>query len=255
MPTVTTPKDKTLNGILLAVGIVLVVFLGVQAWKGVLEARNVGIEPRDRDTFTITGEGKVSAKPTLAEVDLGLYSEGRDVPIVQEANTTKVNAIIAGMKQLGIADDDIQTSNYNIGPKFDYTDGTARIIGYTVSQNLNIKVRDLTKVGTVLAKATELGSNQVNGVRFTIDDPTTVQQEARKEAIEDAKSKAEELARAMGVKIVKIVTFSESSGNGAPAPIFAYRAMDVAEQAAPTPNIQSGSLDVQASVSVTFEIR
>ena len=254
MPTVSTPKDKTLNGLLLAVGIVLVVFLGVQAWKGVLEARNVGIEPRDRDTFTITGEGKVSAKPTLAEVDLGLYSEGRDVPVVQEANTTKVNAIIAGMKQLGIADD-IQTSNYNFGPKFDYTDGTARIIGYTVSQNLNIKVRDLTKVGTVLAKATELGSNQVNGVRFTIDDPTTVQQEARKEAIEDAKMKAEELARAMGVKIVKIVTFSESSGGGATPPIFAYRAMDVAEQAAPAPNIQTGSLDVQASVSVTFEIR
>ncbi|MCC6563732.1 SIMPL domain-containing protein, partial [Candidatus Uhrbacteria bacterium] len=104
------------------------------------------------------------------------------------------------------------------------------------------------------SKAGELGANQVNGVRFTIDDPTTVQQQARTEAIADAKAKAQELADAMGVKIVKIVTFSESSGGTTP-PMFAYRALDAAQSAAPVPDIQTGSLDVQANVSVTFEIR
>ncbi|MCK9360629.1 SIMPL domain-containing protein [Patescibacteria group bacterium] len=255
MPPVPTSKDKNINGAILAVAIVLVVFLGVQAWKGVLEARQVGYEPRGRDTFTVSGEGKVSAKPTLAEVDLGLYSEGRDVQTVQNTNTTKVNAIVAALKQMGIADDDIQTSNYNIAPKFDYSDGVSNVIGYTVSQNLNVKVRDLEKVGAVLSKAGELGANQVNGVRFTIDDPTMVQQQARTEAIADAKAKAQELADAMGVKIVKIVTFSESSGGTQP-PMFAYRGLeDAANQAAPVPDIQTGSLDVQANVSVTFEIR
>lgn len=254
-PILPTSKDNSRNGLILLVALVLVAYLGVLIWKGVAEARQVGFEPRGRDTFTINGEGKISAKPTLAEVDLGLFSEGRDVPTVQDANTVKVNAIIAAMKQLGVADADIQTSNYNIAPKFEYTDGVSNVVGYTVSQNLNIKVRDLTKVGAVLSKAGELGANQVNGVRFTIDDPTSVQQEARTKAIEDAKKKAQELANAMGVKIVKIVTFSESSGGSTPQPMFAYSAMDSAKAVAPVPNIQTGSLDVQSDVSVTFEIQ
>jgi hypothetical protein len=254
MPPLPTPKGKTLNGLILAGALILVAYLGVQTWKGAAEIRQVGFEPRGRDTFTIEGEGKISAKPTLAEVDLGLFSEGRDVPVVQDANAKKVNAIIAALKQMGVADDDIQTSNYNIAPKFEYTEGVSNVVGYTVSQNLNVKVRDLDKVGAALSKAGELGANQVNGVRFTIDDPTVVQQQARTKAIEDAKNKAQELANAMGVKIVKIVTFSESSGGTTP-PMFAYRALDSAQAAAPVPDIQTGSLDVQANVSVTFEIR
>ncbi|MEK7473676.1 MAG: SIMPL domain-containing protein [Patescibacteria group bacterium] len=247
-------KDKSLNGIIVAVGTVLVLYLAILSIKALAEYRHVGLEPRGRETFTIEGEGNVSAQPTLAEVDLGLYSEGRDVTPVQQTNAAKINAIISALKQMGIADADMQTSNYNISPKFEYAVGIQNVIGYTVSQNLKVKVRNLSNVGAVLSKAGELGANQVNGVRFTIDDPTDARQEARTKAISDAKSKAKELADAMGVRIVKIVTFSESTDGTVPPPVF-YRGLDSAAVPEATPDIRSGALDVQSRVSVTFEIR
>lgn len=254
MPPLPSPKDKMLNGVLVAVGTVLVLYLAILSIKALAEYGRVGLEPRPRDTFTIEGEGRISAEPTLAEVDLGLYSEGRDVASVQQANAATVNAIIAALKQLGIADADFQTANYHISPKFEYRDGVQNVVGYIVSQNLKVKVRNLSNVGAVLARAGELGANQVNGVRFTIDDPTHVRQLARAKAIEDAKKKARELADAMGVRVVKVVTFSESSGATEP-PMFAFRALDAAPVPAAIPEIQSGELDVQSRVSVTFEIR
>ena len=244
-----------LSGAWTGVAIILVVFLGVQAWKTVLEAREVGHEPAGRDTITISGEGKISAQPTLAEVNLGLLSEGRDIPATQEDNAKKVNAIIGALKGLGIAEADIQTSNYSISPRYEYTDGRQNIIGYSVSQNLAVKVRNLSQVGTVVSKAGELGSNQVNGISFTIDEPSAIQQTARKEAIADAEKKARELASALGVNLVRVVGFSESSP-GSPVPPIYYSRLDVAEAAAPVaPEIQSGELDVTASVTVTYEIR
>ncbi len=251
------PKDNPQAfGLLTAVSLMLVLYLGVLSWNAVATHDTIGREPHGRDTITIDGEGKVSGTPTLAEVSLGLYSEGMDVPVVQDDNNKKVNAIIAAMKALGITEADLQTSQYNISPKYDYTDGQQRVIGYTVSQSVTVKVRDLTKVGTVLARAGEAGANQVNGLNFTIDDPTQIQQEARKEALEDARMKAKALADAMGVRLVKVVTFSESSGTPGPIPL-AYRAFDkemLASQVAP-PDVQPGQLDVTSRISVTFEIR
>lgn len=236
------------------VAIVLMVFLGILAMKTVKEINQVGYEPRGRDTITISGEGKVSAKPTLAQISLGLYTEGADVPAIQDQNSRKTNAIIQGLKEMGLSEADMQTSNYSIQPRYDYTDGRQSIIGYSVSQNLSIKVRDLSKVGAVIAKAGELGSNQVNGVTFTIDEPSALQQAARAEAIQDARKKAMELANAMGVSLVKVVTFSESSGGNVP-PMPFYRDAAVAQNAVTAPDIQPGELDVTANVSVTFEVR
>ena len=236
-----------------AVLIMLTIALGVQAWKGVREAKEVGRVPRDRDMITIAGEGKVSGKPDLARVDIGLLSEGGDVPRVQTQNTTKVNAMIGALRDLGIQEADIQTSNYNISPKYRYDEGRQSIEGYIVSQNVSVKVRDLSKIGAVLARMGELGANQINGVFFTIDDPSSLEQDARKEAIEDAREKADELARALGVKVVRVVTFSESSG-GTPPPI-PYGLKSFEADQAIAPEIQPGSLDVTSVVSVTFEIR
>jgi uncharacterized protein YggE len=249
-------KDKSmLSGAWTGVAIILVVFLGVQAWKTVLEAREVGHEPAGRDTITISGEGKISAQPTLAQVNLGLLSEGRDIPMTQEDNSKKVNAIIAALKSLGIAEADMQTSNYSISPRYEYTDGRQNIIGYSVSQNLAVKVRNLSQVGAVVAKAGELGSNQLNGITFTIDEPSVIQQAARKEAIADAEKKARELAQALGVNLVRVVGFSESTP-GTPVPPMYYSRLDaVAQAASVTPEIQPGELDVNADVTVTYEIR
>lgn len=235
--------------------VVLIGFVGTKTWNEYALHDQIGLSPKTADTFTVGGEGKVSGQPTLAQVDVGLMSEGKEVAEAQGENSRKVNAILVAIKGLGIAEADLQTNQYGIAPKYEYKDGKQTVVGYTVSQNLNVKVRDLKKVGVVLAKAGELGANQINGVQFTIDDPTSLQQEARKKALADAKQKAAALADALGVRIVRVTTFSESSG---PQPVMPYgfRAMEMMDgpAAAPAPDIQAGSLDVRSHVSVTFEI-
>lgn len=228
---------------------------GMKAWNAYTEHGTIGRALRDRDTITIEGQGKVTGQPTLAQVDVGLYSEGTDVPDVQQQNAKKVNAIIDAMKALGIAEKDLQTNNYSIYPRYDYAGGTQKVIGYAVSQNVDVKVRDLTKIGVVLTQVTQAGANQVNGVNFTIDDPTQLKQEARKKALDDARKKAQELADALGVKVVRVVTFSESSGTPGPMP-YNFKGLSAVQSAAPVaPDIQPGTLDLTSTISVTFEIQ
>ncbi len=252
----TWQENKVVATLLAIVLIMLGIFLGLKAWNAVAEHEAIGRVPRVRDTITMDGEGKISGKPTLARVEAGVYTEASDVKNAQNQNTQKMNSILAGIKALGVKEEDIQTSNYNIYPKFDYTNGKQNLMGYTVSQSLTIKVRDLAKVGDVLAKAGELGANQVNGVNFSIDDPASLKQDARKKAMDNARNKAKELADALGVKIVRVVSFSESSGGYAPAPwLSSAKAMDTSGREMIAPEIATGSLDVTSNVSVTFEIQ
>lgn len=239
--------------------LVLVLLLCASGWflartRNLLaEHDEIGRPTSIRDTISIDGEGKAVGKPTLARVDLGLYTEGTDVPSIQSENTRKMNTITEAMKTLGVSVDDMQTNNYVITTRYDYSqNGKQRVIGYAVSQNMNLKVRDLSKVGSVLAQAGELGANQVNGVQFTIDDPSQLEQEARRKALENARAKAKELADAMGVRLVRVVTFSEAAASPMPM-VMNYR--KDADSAAQPPEIQPGSLDVSSRISVTFEIK
>lgn len=234
--------------------LVLIVFVGAKTRNALQEYHYIGTS--GRDTISIGGEGKVSAKPDLALANLGVTTDSPTVKDGQTQNTQKMNAIIAAIKAMGVEDKDIQTSNYSIYPKYDYSNGKTTLSGYTVSQQVTVKVRNLDSVGDVLAKAGDLGANQVNGVSFTIDDPTSLQADARMKALEDARKKADVLARALGLTIVKVVTFSESSGNVPPVPIpyMADKAYGIGGGGIPSPTVESGSLDVTSDVTVTFEV-
>lgn len=249
-------ENPLFAGLLTVLSVILIAYLSVLSVKSYAEYGEVGHEPRGRDTITLEGEGKVSGEPDLAQVDIGLFTEGENVPTAQEQNTEKVNAIIKALQDLGIAEADIQTNNYSITPRYQYDEGRQTVIGYAVSQNVSVKVRDLSKVGTVLSRVGQLGANQVNGVQFTIDDPSALQQAARKLAIQDAQAKAEELAEALDLDVVRVVSFSESSGGYYPPQPFAARELDAYGAGGEiAPDIQPGSLDVNSRVSVTFEIR
>ncbi len=248
-------NDNPLFTICLAVTLgFLTLFLGVKIWNDLATHQLIGKAPTARDVITIDGQGKVSGKPTLGQVDVGLYTEGTDVPVTQAENTRKVNEITRAMKELGVADADIATNNYTIYPRYEYHEGKQKVMGYSVSQNLHLTIRDLAKVGQALALATHSGANQINGVTFTIDDPTSLKQEARKKALADARAKAVELADALDVDLSHVVTFTESSDVPATMP-YAYRSEASSPTATPVPDIQPGSLDIFARVSVTFEIR
>ncbi len=243
---------KVLTGIVLAV---LAVFLVAKTRTAWAERDYLGVAAREPDTILISGTGKVSATPDIAKISVGIYSDGVTVAAVQQDSTTKMNAITAALKTMGIADADLQTSGYNLQPKIDYSNGKQNITGYTLSQNLDVKVRDLSKAGDVIQKAVDLGANQVGGVQFTIDDPSSLQDQARLKAIKNAQEKAQQIADATGLHIVKIVTFSESNGNVQPPIPYAMDFAAAGSAKAMAPAVQAGSLDVATDVSVTFEVR
>ncbi len=250
-------ENKFLQGVLGLLGLTLILFFGLKARNASQEYNYIGKAVRDRDTITIAGEGKVTAKPDLARIDLGVQTDEPTVSQAQAKNTKKMNEIIAALKRLGIKIEDMQTTGYAISPKQEWKDGRSYLIGYTVTQNVTVKVRNLDNVGNVFAQAGDLGANQIGGISFTIDDPASLKEEAREKAIEQARKKADALAKQLGLAIVKVVTFSESFG-GYPQPIPMFdRAMSapMAMEAARAPSIESGSLDVTANVSVTFEVR
>jgi hypothetical protein len=248
--------NRFLGGVLGLLALALIVYVGLLARNASEQFNYIGKVAHDRDTIVVSGEGKVTSQPDLAQVSLGVQTDALTVKDAQAQNTQKMNAIISAVKALQVASKDIQTSNYNIQPKMDWTNGTSKIIGYTVTQNIDVKVRNLDSVGDVLAKGGELGANQVGGITFTVDDPTSLQAQARGKAIDDARTKANALAKQLGLTIVKVVTFSENQG-GSPIvyPMMAKAYDAVAAAPAPSPQIQSGSLDVTSDVSVTFEVR
>lgn len=217
--------------------------------------RVIGKPDNVRDTITIEGEGKVNAQPNIAETTMGVLSQGADIGVLQTENTRKMNALIAAIKTSGVADKDIQTQQYSISPRYDYTNGAQKLVGYEVGQQVRVKIRDLTKVGALLTSAAQLGANQVSGLAFTFDDPSSLEQEARKKAIENAREKADELARSLGVDVVRVVSFNESNV-GTPRPMMnAYAMEGKAVDQAMTPSIEAGSTDLTSHVSVTYEIR
>lgn len=248
--------SKLLIAALSLVSLALIVFLGAKTRNAVLEYNYIG--KSGRDTITLDGEGKVTARPDVAQIQLGVVTEGLTVKDIQQKNTDKMNAIIAAIKAMDIQPADIQTQDYNLSPKYDWTSGKQVLTGYTVTQNVMVKVRNLDKVGDVIAKAGELGANQVGDVSFVIDDPKALQAQARDKAIDNAKAKADELAKKLGLNVARVVSFSESNGSVVvPQPYMMMdKAMAAGSNAAPVaPQIEAGSQDVISNVSVTFEVR
>lgn len=214
-----------------------------------------------KNTISVSAEGKVSAIPDLATVNLGVLTQGDTAERVQSENSQKINKIIDFVKQKGIERDDISTSQFNIYPNQDYRDGKATITGYQANQTITIKVRGVDKstekLGEVLAGVTSNGANQINGVSLGFDDPDDKRQEARKLAIEKAKAKAEELAKASGLRLGKVVNVSESGGFSGPPIAYGEGsggAMPLYDKAV-SPNIEPGNQDITATMMVVFEVK
>jgi len=217
---------------------------------------------KPENTISITAEGKVSAEPDLATVNLGVLTQGPTAAGVQDQNSKKVNQIIDFVKQQGIPKEDITTTQFNIYPQYDYKDGRNNVIGYQANQTVTVKVKGkdvmAAKVGKILDGATDNGANEIAGVNFGFDNPDNLKQDARKLAIANAKDKAAELASEAGLKLGKVVSIQESGGYY-PMPLqYGREAFSKgADSAAPSiaPNIQPGSQDITASITIVFEVK
>jgi uncharacterized protein YggE len=168
-------------------------------------------------TITVVGEGKVKAQPDIAQASIGVEIIGSDVKQASDEAAATMEAVLAALKAQGVADSDIQTSYYNIWVERPYSpEGTppSQAI-YHVSNNVQVTIRDLSKVTTILGAAIEAGANTINTVTFNISDPTDLRSQAREQAVENAKANAEELATLNGVTLGEVVSVSEVVSSGA----------------------------------------
>lgn len=199
-------------------------------------------------TITVTGTAAVTRIPDVARVSVGVGVTKSTVKAARDSAGKSMTAIIAAIKALGIDEKDIRTSSIDLSPQ--YNNSGTKIVGYRMSEQLQITVRDLDKAGDVVDTATAKGATEVNGMSFEVGDPTGAMDEARAAAITQARTSAQRMAAAAGVSIGAVVSISESSVSS-PGP---YYYGEAARDAAALTPIERGTQDVQATVTVIFEI-
>ena len=208
-------------------------------------------------TITVSADGKVTAKPDIALITLSVVSQGKTVADVTKDGNAKMTLVIDAVKKLGVEPNDVVTSSYNLWPQYNYPEEKApTIMGYQLEQGITVKVRKLETVDDVLDASVNVGANQVGQLSFDIDDASIVKKEARTEAFAKTREKAEEMAAAAGVRLGRVVTFTESGEPFYP-PYYANYGMDMARSemaASPAPSIEPGSKELMITVSVTYEI-
>jgi uncharacterized protein len=207
------------------------------------------------NTVSFSGEGKVVAKPDIAKVNLSIVTDALTSKAAQDDNSKKSKAVTDYLKKQDINDKDIKTTGYNIYPQYKYPQygGQPTITGYQVNQSMEIKIRDLDRVSDILDGVVAAETNQVNGLSFEIDNPEALKTDARKKAIDDAESKAEELEDQLGVDLGKIVNFSEGIG-GFPIPVYYEKALDVGIGGG-GPSVPTGENEIIVNVTITYQIR
>lgn len=202
-------------------------------------------------TITVTGEATVQATPDMAVIMLGVTTEGPTAAGAMAANSAALAAVLERLRAAGVEERDLQTTNLSLNPNWVGYDGasTPRIAGYTAMNMLNVRVRDLGQLGTLLDASISDGANTLNGVTFEISAPRPLLDEARRQAVADARARAELLATALQQSLGEVVSVSETPAWGGPVPMF--RA-DLAEAAAVP--VAEGQIGISAQVTVVWSL-
>ena len=247
--------------ILLVVAIVILGYVAVTpllaptlANAGIVSATSAQQTTTDNSGIFVSGAGKVRIKPNIATASIGVdVTAGTLADATNQANT-RMNALNEKLKGLGIADKDIQTTNYSITPitQQPRSGGTPTISGYRVNNQVNITIRKIDDTGKVLDAVVAAGANNIYGISFGVDDPTPYQQQARATAIKDAQDKAAQLAKAANVSLGKVISISE--GSAAPRPVFRAAATSSVSSAAEVP-VETGELEINVSVDMRFAVQ
>ena len=206
--------------------------------------------------ISVNGEGKVSGKPDIANLSLGVLAEAGTVQEARDQAAASLDAMIKSLKANGVEEKDIQTQQLSIQPQYDYNNGNQKLRGFQVTNIVSVKLRDINKTGKVVDDAVTAGGNNttIQNLVFTIDNPTELQKQAREAAVADARARAETLAKAAGVSLGDARSISETSYS--PVPYYAGAGAELsARDAAPDTPIQAGELDVIINVSVTWNIK
>ena len=206
-------------------------------------------------SISLSGHGEVRLAPDLAIVTVGVMSSAATAREALDGNTKSMTTIMAALKDAQIEMRDIQTSNFMVNPRYDYSQNNAqppKVVAYDVSNNVTVTVRKLESLGVVLDQVVSSGSNQINGVMFQVSKPEAATDEARKLAVANARRKADIYAAASGVTLGQIMSLSEGGGYQPPVPVF--KSMRAESVSADVP-ISQGEQAIAVDVNITWEIK
>ncbi|HJW91138.1 MAG TPA: SIMPL domain-containing protein [Anaerolineales bacterium] len=230
----------------------LLIAMVLSACSGVAAAQTTQPAQAPLRTLAVTGRGEVLLAPDIANIYVGVHTEGKDAAEAVASNNAQAIKVADALKDLGVDEKDIQTTNFSIYPQQQFDErGTVTGTTYVVDNTVFVIVRDLDQLGALLDVVVNTGANSISGIQFDVADKETPMAEGRVKAVENARSQAELLAKAAGVTLGQIQSISVSSGS--PTPFFAGKgAMEEAASAVP---ISPGQLSITAEVTIVFEIR
>ena len=230
--------------------------LGSAALGGTAQAQSTG-----QVNQTIAGtrldlsvSGEVTRVPDLANISAGVVTKAATASAALQENAARMDRVIAALKRAGIADRDIQTSSINLNPEYRYPDNQSpQLVAYTASNQVTVRFRDIRNSGKVLDALVSEGANQISGPNMTIEHPEQALDEARAQAIANGRARADLYARSLGMRVVRVVSVSESGGYYAPPPPPPAPMMASAERA--YTKIEPGEQKLQVSLSMVFELQ
>jgi len=228
---------------------------------------NIGREVYPQSTIIVSGKGEAYAIPDIATFNFSVTEVGNTVKQAQEKADAKINKALTAVRESGVADKDIKTTNYNVYPKYEWNQVTCVVYpcpvgknvltGYEVNQTITIKVRDTEKVGDLVTKIGAVAVSNISGVEFTVDNREQYVAEARAQAITEAKAKGKELAKQLGVHLGKILYYNENGnypiyyGEG----IGSGKDMTVSPMAPVRAELPTGETKITSDISITYEIK
>lgn len=236
-------------------------FLTTAILAGLFLASPVYADNDEAGLISVVGVGTVKTAPDMATINLTVLREAKTAKEALKNNTQAMSDVLSAMKEFGIEDKDLQTSNFSISPRYIYPkqkDGVQQppqIVGYQVSNSLSVRILDLNKVGEILDRSITLGVNQGGNISLGNSDIAELQMQARAMAMKNALRKAKILTEAVGVEVGDVKQINENASYARPQPMMrAELAMAKMSDSAPVP-IAAGQNAYSVSVNVTFEIK
>ena len=209
--------------------------------------------PADGTLLSVSAEAQAHRVPDVATISAGVVTQDADANAAMRANAEQMDKVMGAIRNAGIAERDIQTSGISVSPQYRYAENQPpAITGYQASNTVNLKVRDIAKLGKVLDALVANGANQVNGPAFEVDKPDAAYDEARIAALHKAEARAQTYAKAMGLKVRRVVSINEGGGYHPPIPMMRAQAMEMS--AAKDTAVSPGETALSVSLDVVFEL-
>ena len=211
-------------------------------------------QPISGTRLDINATGEVTRVPDIATISAGVTTQAATAVEAISQNAARMERVRAALKRAGIADRDIQTASINLSPQYRYIENQAPVLtGYQASNQLSVRFRDIRASGKILDALVGEGANQISGPNLSIEHPETALDEARTKAVAAARARADLYARALGMRVVRVISVSESGGYSSPPPMPIMVAR--AQMADAKTSVDPGEQQLQVSVAVTFELQ